>query len=318
MKRVENALKFRSENRGYAEAKWAEGVTMHTFRATEGGMTLSRKQFCKEAPAGRRCLCREFTARQSSNFGQFLANSGNIDRFGEDFTVFVPQKGIFGLQKGRREVRSIGFDQKSASLDGFCIFDGFFGIGTGQGAAKRDIDILFGEGGEGIGGAGVGMEEEAGGMRGHYQQELKHPGPGIAAMEAGGQLQFKGQVELGAEDGFPLGIEGISHAGIEPDLTNAGRSAGELFAESRQPTLSESLNEPGVDAERAEDVRMGVGEHLDSGPVSFAGCIDMEGLDTGCAGSVKHLRQGWREARILQMVVGVEPNKFFTVCWEAG
>ena len=70
------------------------------------------------------------------------------------------------------------------------------------------------------------MDEKSGGMRGQGEENLQHGLPGVAAVEAGGQGEFIGQFELGAEDGFAVGVEIVAHAGVQPDFADAGRAGG--------------------------------------------------------------------------------------------
>ena len=105
---------------------------------------------------------------------------------------------------------------------------------------------------------------------------------------------------------------------VEADFADAGRAAGELFAETRQPTGAEALNEPGVDAVGAQDLGVGIGEGGDGGPVGFAGGVDVEVFNACGAGTGEDLRQVGRKARILQMVMGVEPYEIFTVQRDGG
>jgi len=260
----------------------------------------------------------EFAGRKSTDFSQFLANFRNIGGFGEDFAIFVAQMGILAVKKRWGEVGGVRFDQKPIFLDILGIFEGFFGIFSGQSATKREKDVFLGEWGEGIGGPRVGVEEESGGMGRHPQQYFEHSGPGVSAVEAGGQGKLYRQVELGAEDGFAFGIEIVSHASVETDFADAGGAGGELFAEMRQPSGATALNEPGMDTKRAKNLGVGAGEVGDGGPVGFAGGVDMEVRNSRGAGAGEDLRQMGRKTRVLQMIVGIEPDDIFTVQRDGG
>ena len=156
-------------------------------------------------------------------------------------------------------------------------------------------------------------------MRRGGEQDLQHGVPGVAAMQAGGKGEFVGKVELGAEDGFAVGVEAVAHAGVEADFADAGWPGSEDFAEVLQPAGAAAANEPRMDAEGAGDeAGLGVGKGADGGPVGFAGGIDMEPTDAGGAGAGEDLRQVRREARILQMAVGVGPNEILTVRGHGG
>jgi hypothetical protein len=71
------------------------------------------------------------------------------------------------------------------------------------------------------------------GCGGQGEQDLQHGVPGVAAVEAGGEGEFIGKVELGAEDGFAVGVEVVAHAGVEADFADAGGAGGEELAEVR-------------------------------------------------------------------------------------
>jgi len=270
-------------------------------------------QFTKEPPGGSGGLVGEFAGRKTTDFGQLCPNHRNIGGFGEGFAVFISQMGILAFGKRRGEVGGIGFDQKTAFLDYFGDFDDFFGVFSGQSAPKREKNVFLDEGFDGVAGPGVGVEQEPSGMGRLGEQYFEHAGPGIAAMEAGGQGELNRKIELGAEDGFAFGIESVAHAGVEADFADAGGPAGELFAEARQPTGAEALDKPGVDAVGAQDLGVGLDEVGDGGPVGFAGGIDMEVLNPCGAGAGENLRQVGSQARILQMIVGVEPREIFRV-----
>jgi len=281
-------------------------------------MRKSAYQFGEE-PSGVGCaLFGDVGDRNPADFGQFSANFGQIGRFGEDFAVFIQQMGVLVLQKGRREVRGVGFEQKSVFWHIFSVFDGFFGIFSGQCAAEREKDIFLGKGCEGVGGPGVGVEQESGGVWRHVQQNFEHAGPGAAAMEAGGQDELMGKIELFAEDDFALGVEIVSHAGVEADFADTGGSVGELFAEVGEPVRTEALDEPGVDAEGTEDFGVDIGQCGDGGPVGFAGGVDMEMLNPCRLGASEDLGQVECKARILQMGVGVEPCEILRVRRDGG
>ena len=98
-------------------------------------------------------------------------------------------------------------------------------------------------------------------MRRGGQQDFQHGFPRVAAMEAGGQGEFAGKVELGAEDGLAVGVESVLHAGVESDFADAGGTGGKDGAEVLQPAGAAVLDEPGVETVGTEDeARVGIGQ----------------------------------------------------------
>ncbi len=243
-----------------------------------------------------------------------LADIGDIGGFGEGFAVVANEMRRNVAGQGGGQIGGVGFEQEMAGGDAGGVFAGAGVLGAGEGAAEGDVDVFRGEVGEGVGGAGVGVDEEAGGMRGEGEEDLEHGVPGVAAMEGGGEGEFAGEVELGAEDGFAVGVEGVVHAGVEADFADAGGAGGEEIAEVLEPAGAAALDEPGMDAEGADDeAGMGVGEGGDGGPVGFAGGVDMEAGEAGGAGAGEDLREMGGEARILEVGMGVKPGQILAV-----
>ena len=277
-------------------------------------MNRSGQQLGEQTSGGGGGFRGDSGGRGAAHFREDPARIWNIGGFGEDFTVGAREvRREFGGQ-GRGQVGGVGFEQEAAGGDARGVFAGAGVFRAGQGAAEGNVHVFGREIGKGIGGTGVGVDEQAGRMRGQGGKDFQHGVPGIAAVQAGGPGEFIGKVELGAEDGFAVGIELVAHAGVEADFADAGGAGGQDFAEVLQPAGAAIFDEPGVDAEGAEDqagVRAGQGG--DSGPVGFAGGVGMEAGEAGGAGAGEDLGQVDGEARILQVGVGVEPNQFFTV-----
>ena len=251
--------------------------------------------------------------RFAAELREELADLGNVAGFGEQFAVFAGQMGDYVRGQGRRQVGGVGFEQEMAGGHRRGVFARARVFRAGEGAAEGNVDVVRGEGGEGVAGAGVGVDEQAGGMRRKGEQDFQHARPRVAAVEAGGEGEFIGELELGAEDGFAVGVQVVAHAGVQADFADAGRAGREDFAEIFQPAVAAAPDEPRVDAEGANHAGLPVGEGADGGPVGFAGGVDMEDFHPGGAGAGEDLRQMGRQARILQVGVGVGPDKFLTV-----
>ena len=300
-----------SLEKGRWVTKWGAG-------ATEMGVKSSGQEFGKEASRCGGCLCSDFAGRGVAEVGEDVADERDIGGFGEEFAVFAYEMGGDVVGQGGGQIGRIGFDQEMAVLNLGGVFAGAGVLGAGESAAKRDVHIFGGEGGEGVGRTGVGVDEESGGMGGEGEQDFQHAGPGVAAVEAGGEGEFVGEVELGEEDGFAVGVEVIAHPGVEPDFADAGGTGGEDVAEGLEPVGASVLDEPRVDAEGADhEAGIGIGEAADGGPVGLAGGVDVKEFDAGVTGSCQHMRQVRGQARVLQMAVGVDPDKIFRV-WRDG
>ena len=277
-------------------------------------MKASGQELVKQPPRSRGGLGRDRGECGSTDVREDLADNGNMGRFGEDFAVFVPQMGILAFQERRRQVRGVGFEQKPVFFDVFSVFDGFSGVWASQSAAEGDKNIFFSQTGEGAGGAGVGMNEEADGMRGAGQENLQHASPGIATMNRGGQGEFKGQIELGEENGFTVGIEAVTHTTIEADFSDAGGARHQPVLEVLEPVAASILDEPWVEAEGAKDESgMGVGKGVDRGPVSFGCGGDMQKQHACAPGAGQNPGELHGEAGILQMAVGIHPLQILSV-----
>ena len=268
------------------------------------------KQFGEKPFRGCGGLAGDFGDRDAADFGHATADERDIGGFGKDFAVFVDQMRLQAVSMRGGEVRGVGFKQKPVERDGGGVFPCAGIVGTGQGAAKRNMDVVSGEIGERVHGAGIGMDEEARRVRGERQENFEHFPPGVAAMQAGREREFEGKVQLGAEDGFPVGVEAVFHAGVEADFADAGGAGGQESAQVLQPAGGAVADEPGVEAEGADrEAGMGVGEGCDGGPVGLAGRGEMDACDAGGEGPFENARQMRREAGVLEMGMGVEPGK---------
>jgi uncharacterized protein len=247
-------------------------------------------------------------------FGEAPGDAGDVGGFGERLAVFVGEGRGGAVGMGAGKVGGVGFEQEASGGDGERVLRAAAVVGAKEGAAEGDEDVAGGEGGEGVGGAGVGVDEQTGGMGGEGEENVEHAAPGIAAMEAGGEGEFAGEVELGAEDGFAFGVEAVVHAAVEADLADAGGAFGEGFAEVPQPVGGAVADEPRVQAKGAEDaVGIGVGEGSDGGPVGLGGGSDVHEVDACGFGAFENGGQMGGEARILEVAVGVDPSKILAV-----
>lgn len=68
-----------------------------------------------------------------------------------------------------------------------------------------------------------------------------------------------------------------------------------------------------MDAERADHVGVDVGQGPDGGPIGLGGGVDVEKRESRGAGAGEDLRQMPRQARVLQVVVRVDPGENFRV-----
>ena len=279
-----------------------------------GVMERSGQELREEAAGGGGGLRREVGRGRVAQRGENVSNMGNVGGFGKDLAVLAEEVRGDAFREGRGQVGAIGFQEKTAVGDARGVFAGANVLGAGEGAAERNVHVMGGEGGKGIGGAGVGVEEEAGGMGGEGEKDLQHGLPGIAAVEGGGEGEFVGEVELGAEDGFAVGVETVVHAAVESDFADAGGAGGHEVAQVLEPTGGAVPDEPRMEAEGAKDeTGMGVGEGGDGGPIGFAGGGDVEEGEAGGAGAGKHVGKMGGEAGILEVAMGVHPGKIFAV-----
>ena len=294
------------------------GVTKRGGGATEGGVRNSGQEFGEEASRGGGGLRGDFDGRGVAKVGEDLADGRNIGGFGEDLAVGVNEMQWGAIGQGGGQIGSVGFEEEMAVWNLRGVFTGAGVLGAGEGAAKGDVYIVFGEGGEGVGGAGVGVNEESRGMGRKSEQNLQHARPRIAAVETGGKGEFVGQIELGAKNGLAVGIEIIAHASIETDFADAGGAGGEKVAKGLEPAGASALDEPRVDAEGAEDeAGVEIGEGANGGPVGFAGGVDVEMDNARLLGACQNLWQMRGEAWILQMAMSVGPSKILRV-WRGG
>lgn len=278
-----------------------------------GVMKGSGQKLGEEATRGGGGLRRDIAGRGAAELCEKLADIGDVGGFGEERAVVAHEMGFRAVGKGRRQVGGVGFEEEMTVGYADGIFAGAGVFRPGEGAAEGDEDVFRGEGGEGVGGTGIGVDQKSGGMRGGVEQDVQHGSPSVAAMQAGGEREFARQLELGAEDGFAVGVESVAHARVESDLANAGRARGEDVAQILQPAGAAILDEPRVDAERADDAGIFIDEGADGGPVGLGGGVDVEQADAGRAGADEDLRKMGGQARVLQMAVGVGPGKILRV-----
>ncbi len=277
-------------------------------------MSQSGQKLGEKPPRGGGGLRRDFAGREAAELSEEPARIGNIGGFGKEMAIFADEVRRNAVGKGRRQVGGVGFEEKMAVRGARGVFPGADIFGSGEGAAEGDACIFRGEGFEGVGGAGIGVDEESGGVWRQGKENFEHGVPGVAAVQAGGKGEFIGKVELGAEDGFAVGVEAVIHAGVEADLADAGGAVGEDAAEILQPAGAAPLDEPRVNAEGADrEAGMGIRQGAYGGPIGFAGGIDVEQRYAGGAGSGKDFGKMGGEARILQVAVGIGPNEILTV-----
>ena len=278
-----------------------------------GAMSGSVQQPGEESLSGGAGLRGDFAGGGAADLRERLADEGDVGGFGKGLAVGTGQA-VRIVRECGGQVGGIGLDQEKAVGRGGGVIAGAPGVGADQGAAERNVDVFCGEGGEGVGRAGVGVDEEPGGMGRHAQQDVQHLAPGVAAVQAGGEGEFAGKVELGAEDRFAVGVEAVFHAAVEADFANAGGARGQGLAEVMQPARGAVGDEPRVQAEGAEEESgMGVGEAEDGGPVGFGGGGDVDVAQSGGAGASKDAGQMGGEPGVLEMAVGVEPREFLAV-----
>jgi len=250
----------------------------------------------------------------AADVGEVPGDQGKIGGFGTDPVLGGAQVGNNPVRQGGGQIGGVGFEEKTTLWDPGGVFAGAAVVGPRERAAKADANVFGGEGGEGVGGAGVGVDEEPGGMGREVEENLQHELPGVAAVEGGGEGEFAGEVQLGAKYRLPVGIESVLHASIEADFADAGGARGEAFAQTCQPAGGAVADKPRMQAERAEDpAGMGVGEGGDGGPVGFGGGGDVEKVDAGDAGAVEDGGEVGGQPGILEVAMGVEPGRFFCV-----
>ena len=249
-----------------------------------------------------------------AQFGQDSASVRNIGGLREGTGIIAKQMRRPAGGQGRRQVGGVGFQEVMAVGDAAGVFAGAVVLGPSQGATKRNVDIARGEVAQDVGGAGISVDEEAGGVAWGIEENGQHRAPGITAMDGGGHAEFIGEVELGKEDGFAVAIEAVGEFAIQPDFANAGGGGGEDFAQVVEPTRGAVGDVPRVQAVRGNDAaRMGRGQGADGGPVGFAGGGDVQKGNIALRGATEHAHQVRRKARVLQVAVGITPNQFFSV-----
>ena len=277
-------------------------------------MANSGQQFGKQSPGGGGGGGSNGGGRGLPQFGQDGAGVRNMGGFGEwTGVVAEPMRRVAGGQ-GWRQVGGIGFQKKIAGGDAAGIFPGAVILRAGEGAAKGYMDVARGEVGERVGGAGVGVDQEPGGMRRGLEQDGEQRAPGVAAMKGGGAGEFMGEVKLGAENGFAVAVEAVGEFAVQPDFADAGGVVGEYFAEVLEPAGGAGGDVPGVQAEGANEAAgMRLGEVADGGPVGFAGGGDVQEGDVVIGGAAQDGVQVRGQAGVRQMAVGVGPDQFSSV-----
>lgn len=277
-------------------------------------MGHSGQQLGEEALRGGRGLRGDLAGRHVAQLRHDLAHMRDIGGFGQQPAVGVFQVGDRPAGQDRGQVGSIGFEQKPAGGNARGVFAGPGVFRAGERAAEGNVNIPISQAGQGVGGAGVGVDEQSGRMRGQGEQDFQHARPGVAAVKAGREGEFTGKLELRAEDGFAVGVKVVAHAPVEADFADAGGPGGEEFAQVLQPVRAAVADEPGVEADGTDHAAgVLIGQGADGGPIGRGGGVDVEEGNTGGAGAGKDLRQKRSEARVLQVVVGVGPNKILTV-----
>lgn len=278
-----------------------------------GVMDKSGQELGEQALGGGGGLRGDVAGRDAADLREEMADHRDIGGFGENLAVVADQMGRRAAGEGGGQVGGVGFEQETAGGDARGVFAGAGVLGAGEGAAEGNVHVSLREGREGVGGAGIGVDEQARGMGGQGQEDFQHGVPRVAAMEAGGEGQFTGEVELGAENGFAVGVEVVVHAAVEADFADAGVAGGQGVAEVVQPAGAAVADEPGVEAEGAQQAGVGIGEGADGGPVGLGGGIDVEKRHAGGAGAGEDAGQMGGQARILQVGVGVDPGEILTV-----
>lgn len=277
-------------------------------------MAVSGDQRSEQAAGGGGGLRGDSGEGFAADIREDLSGIGDVGGFGEEFAVGAAQEGLEVVRQIGGQVGGVGFQQKPAGggLPGVLAGAGVFG--AGQGAPEGNEHVFVREGGQGVGGAGVGMDKESGGMGGAVEQQVQHPSPGVAAMNGDGEGEFAGQVELGEKHGFAVGIQAVVHAAVESDFADAGGPVGEEGAEGPEPGGTFFLNEPRMQAEGGDDeAGMGVGEGGDGRPIGFAGGGGVKQDEAGGAGAGDDVVETGGEARILQVAVGVGPMQILSV-----
>ena len=128
-------------------------------------MARSGQQLGEKAPEGGGGLRGDVAGRRSARLREELAGQRDVGGFGKQFAVVADQMGGEAFGQGRRQVGGVGFEQEMAGRHARGVFAGARVLGPGEGAAKGNIDVLRREGRQGVGGAGVGVDQEPGGMR---------------------------------------------------------------------------------------------------------------------------------------------------------
>ena len=182
--------------------------------------------------------------------------------------------------------------------------------GIRQRPPERNADIVRGEGGEGIWRATVGVEENPGRMGRLREEKIQQRRPSPSSVEGNGTTEGDGQLPLDAE-GRPLFLSHPAGEGsIQPGFADACAGMGkDKVPESPGPSGGGSGCMPGMEAERDADrspprerspfeggrghpVGLGGGIHVDMGNIRFTG-------------PPEHGVKMRREARILEMAMGV-------------
>ncbi len=229
-----------------------------------------------------------------------LAIEGEVGGLGVGGAGSVGEEG--GLVGG------VGFEEELAGEGGGGDAGGALVAGIGERAAEGDADAAGVEGGEEVGGAGVGVEENAGGVRGTGEEVGEDMRPGAAAVEDDGAREFEGEVELGEIEAL-LEVEGRS-VGREVEADFADTEGG-VVEEARAKELEVGggggRGPKGVDAERQGEGDGGgnVAEGENVGPVGGGGGVDVDGGDADAGGTFEKVGEDGAETGGLEMGVGV-------------
>jgi hypothetical protein len=235
---------------------------------------------------------------------------GNLCGVGERCAAGVEESRLRAGRKGGGDVGGVRFKEKMAGRDGGQDPAGAVVSGPGDGAAEGDADVFRRECGEGVGGAAVGVEEDAGRVGGLREEEVDERLPGAASVEGDGAAEGHGEVPLGAEGG-PLGIgDAAGEGSVEAGFADAGGRVGEKEGtETAGPAGGGGIGVPGMEtvgeAEGEAGGQSACGEDGGGGPVGFAGGVGVDAGDAGIAGAAEDGVEVRREAWILEVAMGV-------------
>ena len=189
--------------------------------------------------------------------------------------------------------------------------------GVHQGSAEGDGDVVRGEGREGIEGAAVGVEQDAGGVGGLGEEEVEKGWPRSASVQGQGAAESDGEFPLDAECG-PLGFgDAAGEGAVETGFADACPGVGEEEAfQSVGPAGGGFGGVPGMEAVGEAELqtvgKMAFGESGGGFPVGFAGGGGVDVGDTGFAGAAEDGVEMGGETGIVEMAVGVGVGHWFS------